>query len=300
MENEAVKNTTGQHPQYDPQLQPYVDALQALGYSPESGLADAATRLARTPELLADIRAYLKSGKPAVDEQTKTPAELFRPLPGNYNVAGLIRDFQLEPTGAFLMASDLMADTERAIKRLDQIIEEGFWKMLPDGSYAKVVLPVSERYPACPNCGLHWAKNYPACPRCGYGPREAQIDQDLQIVELLQEGEENPSPGEVFVLPDIGDDMILQADSDSYTSCPRCGAPLKPTSKFCGSCGKLVAAGGAGTDAALASPPHVAKMPPSSPPAGVICEHCGAAVKTGKKFCWNCGKPAAPKPHQQG
>ena len=252
MENEVVNNTTRQHLQVDPQLQPYVAALQALGYSPESGLAEAAARLGRSPELLADIHAYLKSGIPVVDEQSKTPAELFRPLPGNYCVAGLVRDFQMEPTGAFLMASDLLADTARAIKRLDQIIEEGYWKVLPDGSYARVVLPVSERYPACPSCGLRWASNYPACPRCGYGPREAQIDQDLEIMALLQEGGSDPSPSEFFFFPDIGDDEIIQADS--FASCPHCGFPLKPISTFCGSCGKLVAAAGAGAEAAPLQP----------------------------------------------
>ncbi|MDP2991642.1 MAG: zinc ribbon domain-containing protein, partial [Kiritimatiellota bacterium] len=273
MENVTMNNQNEKQTQVLPHFKPFADALLALGYSPESRLASAAARLGRTPELLADIHAYLKSGKPADDEPAKTPAELFRPLPGNYCVAGLIRDFQLEPTGAFLMASDLLADTAQAIKMLDHIIEEGFWKMLPDGSYVRVVLPVSERYPACPNCGLHWANHYPACPRCGYGPREAQIDQDLKIVALLQEGGGNPSPGEVFVWPDIGDDEIIQADS--FANCPHCGSLVKPTSKFCGSCGKLVAAGGIWAGAAAPA---------------LTCPNCGEPVRPGVKFCRKCGQ----------
>lgn len=59
-------------------------------------------------------------------------------------------------------------------------------------------------------------------------------------------------------------------------SCASCGDVLKPTSKFCPSCGKPAAAT-ASTAAAVA-------------PAANVCQHCGQPRRPGAKFCGRCGK----------
>lgn len=55
------------------------------------------------------------------------------------------------------------------------------------------------------------------------------------------------------------------------SSCPSCGAPVKPGAKFCGGCGATL-----GGDAPQPSAPSV-------------CPSCGAALKPGAQFCGSCG-----------
>jgi predicted component of type VI protein secretion system len=61
--------------------------------------------------------------------------------------------------------------------------------------------------------------------------------------------------------------------------CPHCGAPLKSTSKFCGSCGKLVAAP---LQPSLAAP---ATLQPVR-----VCPNCGEPARPGVMFCKKCGQ----------
>lgn len=56
-------------------------------------------------------------------------------------------------------------------------------------------------------------------------------------------------------------------------TCPNCGKPVRPGTRFCGSCGAPIPA----------SPRLVA-------PAGAVCPHCGKPVRPGAKFCSHCGK----------
>lgn len=63
--------------------------------------------------------------------------------------------------------------------------------------------------------------------------------------------------------------------------CPGCGAPLKPTNRFCRSCGRPVAH--AEARSALTQPA------PENNPARV-CPKCGGEVRPGVKFCRNCGQ----------
>jgi len=60
-------------------------------------------------------------------------------------------------------------------------------------------------------------------------------------------------------------------------SCGACGAALKPTAKFCPSCGKPVVA-----TPAQQAPPPVAVAD--------VCVHCGQPRRPGAKFCRSCGK----------
>lgn len=69
------------------------------------------------------------------------------------------------------------------------------------------------------------------------------------------------------------------------TTCPNCGKPLRPGTKFCGNCGSTVI---------TATPPKAAAPErdySASQSVGDVCPHCGKPLRGGAKFCNNCGKP---------
>jgi uncharacterized OB-fold protein len=61
----------------------------------------------------------------------------------------------------------------------------------------------------------------------------------------------------------------------TYT-CPKCGKPVIPGKKFCSNCG---------------APVTVPAGVPDSTPAIPTCQNCGNPLTPGKKFCSNCGIP---------
>lgn len=86
------------------------------------------------------------------------------------------------------------------------------------------------------------------------------------------------------------------------TPCPNCGKPLRPGSRFCGSCGHVISSGTSAGQAAgqPAARPPVAPQPAAVQPqaaaqlSGPPCPHCGKPLRPGAKFCNNCGKSIAP------
>lgn len=236
-----------------------VRALTALEYEPLGAIDSAASRMARAPQLVTAMLSFVMAGKPAVDYAGQRPAEVFTELPGGYSVASLVRDFGLSTVGAFLMASELVADTARAQDLLTTMIEEGFFTTTPDGLRALVHPPIAQEYPSCPNCARRSVRAYAACPRCGYGELEAQLDRgeipDQIIREYLGAAPATlPSP----------------AAPPAARACAACGAALRANQRFCTTCG----AGAA-----------------QAPPALPTCRSCGSAVKPGVKFCTSCGRP---------
>src|SRR4030067_1962908 len=89
------------------------------------------------------------------------------------------------------------------------------------------------------------------------------------------------------------------------SSCPHCGKPVRPGTRFCGNCGNAV-------NIPLARPTPSTSV--SSVAAAEIgsdeslqagwlpCPHCGKPVRPGAKFCHNCGQaipeevPGEPDP----
>jgi rubredoxin len=78
------------------------------------------------------------------------------------------------------------------------------------------------------------------------------------------------------------------------TPCPRCGRPVRPGARFCGSCGFVLAP---------SQGQPVQGQPPQAPTqrvgdaAGLTCPHCGSPLRPAARFCPTCGKgptPAAP------
>lgn len=57
------------------------------------------------------------------------------------------------------------------------------------------------------------------------------------------------------------------------TTCPHCGSPVRPGTKFCGNCGKPIPA-----------------APSPAAAIGPACPHCGKTVREGAKFCNHCGQ----------
>ncbi len=233
-------------------LEPIAAALAALDYAPKDMVWNAALRMFQAPELAQDMIDYVYAGMPAPDFKKQTPPSLFRPLPGNYTVAALMRDFQFEAVGAYLMGAELTYNTAEAIGILNKFIEEGFRKTLPDGTRILVTLPIAEKYPLCPNCALRWTQSYETCPRCGYGPEERMIDEGQIPPRIMQTLPTRPPAA-----PEL--------------QCSRCGALMKAGTKFCGSCG--------------------ASLGPAVPPAAsALCSGCGQPLASGVRFCTRCGK----------
>jgi len=147
-------------------LEPVVNALKALGYKPESALWPAALRMTRDPSLLSDLLEYVQAGQPPLESDKPVPPQLARVLPGGYTVASLAKDFRFEVVGAFLMASELLADKNKATALLQKFIERGYWKTMPDGTRVKVHIPAAQKYSRCPVCGKHLIKAGYGCPGC--------------------------------------------------------------------------------------------------------------------------------------
>jgi predicted amidophosphoribosyltransferase len=55
--------------------------------------------------------------------------------------------------------------------------------------------------------------------------------------------------------------------------CEQCGAPQRPTARFCGQCGA----------------PGITPPPAPQPPSAATCQKCGKEINSGAKFCGNCG-----------
>ena len=59
-------------------------------------------------------------------------------------------------------------------------------------------------------------------------------------------------------------------------TCPYCKAPIAPGTRFCGTCGKDLAA-----------------VAPTAPPGAASCPSCGIPISPGTAFCGECGKPVS-------
>jgi len=238
------------------------EALRELGYSDGPMLWDAARRMAITPTLTEDMFAYIAAGKPKVKAGRPSPPMLSRRLPGNYTVASLMLDLGLSPAGAFLLGAELINNTQAALSLIEKIIEEGYWTILPDGKWALVYPPISEKYPSCPNCGRRWTKNYESCPTCGYNEKYRQID-----IGQLPENVKEMIKAEL--LEDVG------KVKDVHERCQSCGAPIEATDRFCRNCGAAV------------------MQPTQKRPAPEYCKVCGAKLLKDAKFCGKCGAPVS-------
>lgn len=65
----------------------------------------------------------------------------------------------------------------------------------------------------------------------------------------------------------------------TYT-CPNCGKPVRPGSRFCGRCGSSLE-----IEKPISDHRHQS---------GSTCPHCGKSVRTDAKFCSNCGRDLSP------
>ncbi len=69
-------------------------------------------------------------------------------------------------------------------------------------------------------------------------------------------------------------------------TCPNCGKPLRPGSRFCGNCGTT-----------LPSSPRQAAAPAAEQSAAATCPHCGNPLRSSAKFCSVCGKAVETESH---
>jgi len=77
------------------------------------------------------------------------------------------------------------------------------------------------------------------------------------------------------------------------SSCPHCGKPVRPGTRFCGNCGNAVNIPAARPTASTSQSSDVAAEIGSdeSLQSGLFpCPHCGKPVRPGAKFCHSCGQ----------
>jgi len=80
------------------------------------------------------------------------------------------------------------------------------------------------------------------------------------------------------------------------TTCPSCGKPIRPGTKFCGNCGRTITAS---TPKRAAISPSDREYTDSQPPVS-SCPHCGKPLRTSARFCNNCGKSIPEGIHPEG
>jgi predicted nucleic acid-binding Zn ribbon protein len=84
--------------------------------------------------------------------------------------------------------------------------------------------------------------------------------------------------------------------------CPICGALVTEDAKRCNECGAIFEPNPRAAGPPAGRPPTVSPGPPkaasptlappkspAAPGGAVYCAYCGAALKRGNAFCWNCG-----------
>jgi uncharacterized OB-fold protein len=228
--------------------------LLAIGYPATSRLSYSAARLAGAPAVLADLREYLRQGRPTVDGKAPIPACLLRPLAHDLTLAALMSEALLAPSGAFLLAAEMEQDPARANALLARLIADGVWTVGADGTRSLRQVPLAGRYPRCPRCGRPQLNPDAACVRCA----------DLQLPSL------SPTQRELAQMLDWLDAAAATAVPVAATLeeagpvCPRCGASNRPQAQYCAHCGE-----------ARETARH--------------CRVCGATIHPRARFCGGCG-----------
>lgn len=126
----------------------------------------------------------------------------------------------------------------------------------------------------CPRCSLLLDERQQFCPRCG-----------------TSKPVNRPAPSRAPAPAPAPTPASRRAPAGGWT-CPRCGASLQDTQKFCPRCGS--------------GKPEAAPAPAPAPkraPAGWTCPSCGASLQDSQKFCPRCGgkRPeTAPAPTPAG
>jgi len=206
---------------------PVAEAIIRLGYKPESGIWSAALRMMRTPDLAGDMIAWVAAGKPGISYPDNTPAELFRPLPGGLTVAHLIRDFQLRPVGAFLLASDMVTSPDTTLALLRRFAEEGVWVNDEAGRHSLLKLPEG---PGSMASAMVAPEKEP----------DTITRDDLLALIRRYESRQDVDKGEKMEGSGAGPSAAgppAEPAPAKRKFCPQCGAPVRPGPKFCGSCG---------------------------------------------------------------
>lgn len=206
------------------------DALVRLGYGSGTRTWDAAFRLLRAPDVARDLVTYVEKGAPAIDYHARTPADLFRALPGGYSVAVLIRDFDIPDAGAFLVAANLVLDPGETEKILNTIVQDGYRITGSDGKPKVWDAPVSMTYPHCPVCGTVLIHRDDPCPECSL-VIGAEASVGGRPSSMICPSCSRPVPPGAKFCRECGRKL------DPGSRCRACGAWLSPGARFCRECG---------------------------------------------------------------
>lgn len=89
-----------------------------------------------------------------------------------------------------------------------------------------------------------------------------------------------PAPATSPKAPDM---PAVGSVATAHPVCPRCGAALRPGTRFCGSCGQTIAA-------PSLAPPAPAVPTPTAAEQVAYCPDCGRPARPGTRFCGGCGR----------
>ena len=215
----------------------------------------------------------------------KSPAFLFRSLPGGYTVASLVQDYGVTVTGGFLLASDLLADPEKARDLIDRFTREGYWVFDGKGMHVLKFPPVRDRMKVCSACDHVYPVTSSSCPSCGThgaGSDDVGIEDVAKFINLVESVETIKPVEETLPLNQAPEVIPVQETTPpgtlppsatgpqpaKITTCPSCKAEIPKGAKFCRLCGAAI----------------------------ILCSSCGAEIPKGAKFCRSCGKPQGPAP----
>jgi hypothetical protein len=188
---------------------PIATALAKLGYTPASGVWDAALRMHRTPDLARDLMIYVEAGQPAINYDLSVPKNLFKSLPHGYSIATLMCDFRLKITGAFLLASDLVVNTEATLNLLERFARDGVWITDTDGRHGLFQPGGSSHHtPAADTSDEISAKD---------------------LLDLIERVESQRSERQEILSP--------YGSLQQHSHCTQCGTKIQPGKKFCPQCG---------------------------------------------------------------
>lgn len=105
--------------------------------------------------------------------------------------------------------------------------------------------------------------------------RRRAAHQPVPMVEASGPAEMRADSGEHLGQPvaaGAASSSTVESPTAGQTLCPKCGSALRPSAKFCGRCG------------------HVLAGPAAAPtPLPIYCPNCGRPQRPGAKFCGACG-----------
>lgn len=142
---------------------------------------DPGERLARAPQLLADLRqlvAIRRTGR-AIDTSL-----LRRPLGHGLDLATLVEEGALPLASAFLFGAQMLADPAAGAEALKRWINAGAFHVTADGRRERRLPRLAHRFPQCPTCGMRRLHDE---GRCTHGVDRSKVGPEwIALIDAIE------------------------------------------------------------------------------------------------------------------